>query len=88
LTCNILKIPYEKNEKLKALMQKISRDVRLQTYWKCANIMAIDRMGYTDHGPIHVKIVANSALKILRLLIKNGVVPNIVKDYNQYIAVS
>jgi len=44
--------------------------------------MAVDRMGYTDHGPVHVKIVANSALKILRLLIENGVVPSVVKNYN------
>jgi len=81
LSSNILKLPCGKNEKLKTLVQKISGDVRLQTYWKCANIMAIDRMGYTDHGPVHVKIVANSALKILRILIQYGVVPNIVKDY-------
>ena len=81
MSSNILKLPCRKNEKLKTLVQKISGDVKLQTYWKCANIMAIDRMGYTDHGPVHVKIVANSALKILRILIHYGVVPNIVKDY-------
>lgn len=78
---NILKLPYNKNVKLEALMRKIGEDERLQTYWRCSNIMAINRMGYTDHGPIHVKIVANSALKILRILIRKGVVPNIVKDY-------
>ncbi len=43
--------------------------------------MAIDRLGYTDHGPTHVRIVANSALKILRILINNRVVPSIVKNY-------
>ena len=43
--------------------------------------MAIDRMGYTDHGPTHVKIVANSALKILRILVGKNVVPSIVKQY-------
>jgi metal-dependent HD superfamily phosphatase/phosphodiesterase len=43
--------------------------------------MAIDRMGYSDHGPVHIKIVANSALKILRILIEKGVVPNVVKNY-------
>jgi metal-dependent HD superfamily phosphatase/phosphodiesterase len=39
-------------------------------------------MGYSDHGPTHVKIVANSALKLLRILIDRKVVPSIVKDYN------
>jgi metal-dependent HD superfamily phosphatase/phosphodiesterase len=74
-------VPCGKNEKLKTLMQMISEDVRIQTFWRCANVMAIDRMGYSDHGPTHVKIVANSALKILRILMKRGVVPNVVKDY-------
>jgi len=43
--------------------------------------MAIDRLGYTDHGPTHVRIVANSALTILRILIENKVVPSAVKNY-------
>ncbi len=62
-------------------MRMISEDVRIQTLWRCANVMAIDRMGYSDHGPTHVRIVANSALKMLRILMKRGVVPNVVKDY-------
>ena len=63
-------------------MDLVNKDVKLQTFWKCSNVMAIDRMGYTDHGPIHVKIVANSALKLLRILVSKGVVPSVVKDYN------
>jgi metal-dependent HD superfamily phosphatase/phosphodiesterase len=43
--------------------------------------MSIDRMGYSDHGPTHVKIVANLALKLLRILIDRKVVPSIVKEY-------
>jgi len=43
--------------------------------------MAIDRLGYTDHGPTHVKIVSNLALKLLRILIKHQIVPSIVKNY-------
>ena len=79
---DVLKLPCEENEKLKALVRSISGDKRLQTYWKCSNVMAIERMGYTDHGPVHVKIVANSALKILRILVEKGIVPSAVKDYD------
>jgi len=43
--------------------------------------MAIERLGYTDHGPTHVRIVANSGLKILRILMNHKVVPSIVKNY-------
>ena len=45
-------------------------------------MMAIDRMGYTDHGPTHVKIVSNSALRLLRMLVGRKIVPDVVKDYN------
>ena len=81
MSTNILSLPLKDNEKLKTLSKKISEDLKLQAFWRCANVMAIDRMGYTDHGPVHVKIVANSALKILRILVNRGVVPNVVRDY-------
>lgn len=74
-------MPFRNNVKLKRLMEAVKKDVRLWTFWKCANVMAIDRMGYTDHGPTHVRIVANSALKILRILVDKKVVPSIVKHY-------
>jgi metal-dependent HD superfamily phosphatase/phosphodiesterase len=62
-------------------MDKVKEDVKLHTFWKCANVMAIERMGYTDHGPTHVKIVSNLALKLLRILVGNQVKPSIVKNY-------
>ncbi len=76
-------IPYRGNAKLKAVMDKVREDKKLQTYWKCSNVMAIERMGYTDHGPTHVKIVANIALKLLRILVeKNLIKPSIVENYD------
>jgi len=74
-------IPCRDNAKLRQVIDAIKEDVRLWTFWKCANVMAIDRMGYTDHGPTHVRIVANSALKLLRILIERKVVPSVVKNY-------
>ena len=44
--------------------------------------MAIERMGYTDHGPTHVKIVANLALKLLRILVERKLItPSVVENY-------
>ena len=77
----VFNIPFRRNRKLKQIMASVQQDSLLNSYWKCCNIMAIDRMGYTDHGPTHVKIVANLALKLLRILVKSGVEPSIVKDY-------
>lgn len=56
------------NRKLAKLVRRVERDEELHTLWRCANLMAIERLGYTDHGPVHVKIVANAALKLYKLL--------------------
>jgi metal-dependent HD superfamily phosphatase/phosphodiesterase len=77
----VFNIPFRNNAKLKHVIDKVKEDTKLQTFWKCANIMAIDRMGYTDHGPTHVKIVANLALKLLRILVDRQVKPSIVRNY-------
>jgi uncharacterized protein len=79
----VFNIPYRNNPKLKAVMEKVKDDKKLKTYWRCSNVMAIERMGYTDHGPTHVKIVANLSLKLLRILVeKQLITPSIVENYN------
>ena len=78
----VFNIPYRNNVKLKQVMGRIKEDKKLQTYWKCSNVMAIERMGYTDHGPTHVKIVSNLALRLLRILIeKKLITPSVVENY-------
>jgi metal-dependent HD superfamily phosphatase/phosphodiesterase len=77
----VFNIPFRNNAKLKHVIDKVKEDVKLQSFWKCANVMAIDRMGYTDHGPTHVKIVANLALKLLRILMDKQIEPSIVRCY-------
>jgi uncharacterized protein len=78
----VFNIPYRNNAKLKQVMERIKEDKKLKTYWKCANVMAIERMGYTDHGPTHVKIVSNLGLKLLRILVeKKLITPSIVENY-------
>ncbi len=77
----IFSVPCKDNHKLKVIVERINKDVELQTLWKASNIIAIDRLGFNDHGPVHVKIVANMALKMLRILVSRGNVPSIVKDY-------
>lgn len=77
----VFNIPFRNNAKLKHVIDKVKGDAKLQSFWKCANVMAIERMGYTDHGPTHVKIVANLALKLLRILVDQQVKPSIVRHY-------
>lgn len=76
-----LNIPVKQNQKLEAVVARINQNVTLNTYWYCSNINAIDRMGINDHGPVHIRIVANLALKILRMLVEAGVQTSVEKDH-------
>jgi len=75
------KVPSRHNEKLSQLLTRVNEDVELQQLWKCANITAVDRAGISDHGEVHIRIVANAALRMLRLLADAGVETSVVKDY-------
>ncbi len=76
-----LNLPTRHNEKLRHLVSRLDRDLELHTIWECANINAVDRSGITDHGQVHIKIVTNIALKLLRLLIDANVPMGVVRDH-------
>jgi hypothetical protein len=73
--------PTQNKPKLDQLLERINNHVTLNTWWACSNINAIDRMHINDHGPTHIKIVANLALKLLRLLREHGVEASVVADH-------
>ena len=75
------KIPLRSNKKLQGLMAKINADRELFQIWKCANVNAVDRSGISDHGEVHIRIVANAALRIIRLLVKGGIEPSVVTHH-------
>lgn len=75
-------IPTRKNTRLAAILERISGNAELLQLWKCANVNAVDRSGINDHGEIHIRIVSNAALRILRLLVEGGVEPSVVKDHH------
>ncbi|MGQ9554989.1 MAG: HD domain-containing protein [Anaerolineae bacterium] len=76
-----LKVPDRHNPKLQLLTELVNADAELLQLWKCANINAVDRSGISDHGEVHVRIVANAALRILRLLAAAGVQASVVTNY-------
>ena len=77
----IFRVPTRHNMKLQRLVEAINRDIGLHQLWRCANVNAVDRSNMSDHGPVHIQIVANISLKLLRLLMQGGVEPAIVRDY-------
>ncbi len=78
----VLNIPFGKNKKLRGIVEAVKKDKEILQYWESANVIAVDRMKINDHGKVHAAIVANIALRLLRLLMKAGLEPNIVKDHD------
>jgi metal-dependent HD superfamily phosphatase/phosphodiesterase len=76
-----LRVPARGNRKLRKLLERIDDDGQIKAWWHVANVNAVARLEINDHSWVHVQIVANIALKLLRQLTKHGVQPSLVKDY-------
>jgi len=70
-----------RNAKLREVIERVNADDELYALWIAGNVNAVERLGMTDHGPVHVKIVMNIADKLFRLLTEYGVEPSAVKNY-------
>ena len=77
----VLNLPSRRNSKLNKVIELVNADDDLYGLWTAANVNAMERLHMTDHGPVHVKIVMNIAVRMLRLLVDAGIQPSIVTDY-------
>jgi len=76
-----LRVPARGNRKLRRVLEKIGADDQIKAWWHVANVNAVVRMEINDHSWVHIQIVANIALKLLRRLTKHGIEPSVVRDY-------
>ena len=74
-------VPARGNRKLRTLIERANADRQLKGWWHVANVNATLRLEINDHSWVHIQIVANIALRLLRLLTKHGVEPSLVRDY-------
>lgn len=81
LPAELIRLPIRHNPTLRRVLGAVNADEDLHAIWRCQNIMAVDRLGMSDHGPVHMQIVANIALRLLRLLFTHGIEPNIMREY-------
>lgn len=77
----VFEVPTRHNTKLQQLVDRINADAELKQLWKSANINAVDRLGMSDHGAVHIRIVANAALRIQRLLTEAEIEPSVVTHH-------
>jgi uncharacterized protein len=76
-----LRVPARGNRKLRRLLERVNDDGQLKAWWHVSNVNAVLRLQINDHSWVHVQIVSNIALKLLRLLVKHGVEPSAQRDY-------
>ena len=66
--------------KARRMWKLLKDDPEVNADWDMANFIAVSKLKYNDHGEVHAKIVAANALKMLRLLLDNGVLPSVIKE--------
>jgi hypothetical protein len=76
-----IRVPVRANRKLRTVLDRVNKDDQLKGWWHVANVNAVARMEINDHSWVHIQIVTNIALKLLRQLTKHHVEPNVVRDY-------
>jgi metal-dependent HD superfamily phosphatase/phosphodiesterase len=76
-----IRVPDRGNRKLVQVIERANGDAQLKAWWHVANVNAVARLGINDHSWVHIQIVANISLKLLRQLFKHGVEPSLVTDY-------
>ncbi len=76
-----INVPVRGNRKLRTLIDRVNDDAQLKGWWHVSNVNAVARMEINDHSWVHIQIVANIALKLLRQLTKHHVEPAVVRDY-------
>jgi len=75
-----VRAPTRGNRRLEALLEGVNGDDELRTWWHMAQISS-ERLGMSDHSWVHVQIVLNIALRLLRLLARAGIEPAMVSDH-------
>jgi metal-dependent HD superfamily phosphatase/phosphodiesterase len=77
-----IRVPARHNPPLQRVVAAVNADPSLYQLWCSANVNA-NRLDMSDHGPVHVQVVANVALRLLRLLVAAGITPSLVRDYGR-----
>ena len=72
--------PTRGNRKLEHFLDAVNADERVRAWWYMAQINS-ERLGMSDHSWVHVQVVLNIALRLLRLLVKGGIEPAMVSDH-------
>jgi metal-dependent HD superfamily phosphatase/phosphodiesterase len=72
--------PTRGNRRLEGFLEAVNADERVRAWWYMAQITS-ERLGMSDHSWVHVQVVLNISLRLLRLLVKGEIEPAMVTDH-------
>jgi metal-dependent HD superfamily phosphatase/phosphodiesterase len=75
-----VRAPTRGNRKLEGFLEAVNSDEQVRAWWYMTQVHA-ERLGMSDHSWVHMQIVLNIALRLLRLLVRAGVEPAMVADH-------
>ena len=75
-----VRAPSRGNRKLESFLKAVNGDEQVRAWWYMTQVHE-ERLGMSDHSWVHMQIVLNIALRLLRLLVKAGVEPAMVADH-------
>jgi metal-dependent HD superfamily phosphatase/phosphodiesterase len=78
-----IRLPLRHSPTLHKVIDRVNEDEELYALWLAQNVNAVERLGMSDHGPVHMNIVANIALRLTRLLHDEHVDFALVKNYGE-----
>lgn len=70
----------ENNPTCLKLVNYLFADEELQEMQEYANSVSIRRLGYNDHGPVHMRQVAGNAIKMLNILQDAGIQTSLERE--------
>jgi uncharacterized protein len=72
--------PTRGNRRLERFLDAVNGDERVRAWWYLAQLTS-ERLEMSDHSWVHVQVVLNIGLRLLRLLVKGGIEPAMVSDH-------
>jgi uncharacterized protein len=75
-----VRAPSRGNRKLEGFLEAVNGDEQVRGWWYMTQVQS-ERLGMSDHSWVHMQIVLNISLRLLRLLVKAGVEPAMVSDH-------
>ncbi len=73
-------VPTRGNRRLERFVERAAADPQVRAWWHLQQVGS-ERLGMSDHSWVHIQIVANIALRMLRLAYRAGVQPAMITDH-------